>query len=101
MIDYTLWSDEGSSGNTYQPVVSSLTSTSYTVTNLGLGITYTFKVQSRSAFGLSAFSATTSILAARQPDIPLAPITTFLSTSVSVTWTAPYNGGSPVTGYYV
>jgi hypothetical protein len=101
VIDYTLWSDAGSNGITYQPVVTSLTSTSYTVTGLGLGITYTFRVQSRNAFGLSTFSATTSILAAQQPDIPLAPFTTFFSTSVSVTWTAPFNGGSPVTGYRV
>lgn len=69
--------------------------------SLSLGTWYIFKVQSQNAKDYSDFSATVRILAAQQPDIPLAPETLFLRTSVSVSWTAPFNGGSAITGYRV
>lgn len=80
VLDYTLWSDQGS--GSYQPVVSGLASTAYTVTGLSLGTSYTFRVQARNAFGLSDFTYSVPILAAQQPDVPAAPETLFLRTSV-------------------
>jgi len=35
------------------------------------------------------------------PAQPVAPITTWSPDNVIVTWTAPDNGGSPVTGYMI
>ena len=99
VLDYTLWSDQGS--GSYQPVVSGLASTAYTVSGLSLGTSYTFRVQARNAYGLSDFTYSVPILAAQQPDVPSAPETLFLRTSVKVSWLAPYNGGSPITGYRV
>ena len=99
VLDYTLWSDQGS--GSYQPVVSGLASTAYTVSGLSLGTSYTFRVQARNAFGLSDFTYSVAILAAQQPTVPLAPETLFLRTSVKVSWIAPFNGGSPITGYRV
>jgi hypothetical protein len=79
---YTLWSDQGSGGSSFQPVASGLQSTSYTVTGLSLGTWYIFKVQATNAWGTSDYSATVTILAAQQPDIPSSPVTLFLGTSV-------------------
>jgi hypothetical protein len=57
-------------------------------------------------YDTSEFSSTLRVLAAQQPNVPLAPETEFLKTSievtsVKVTWKEPYNGGSPITGYQV
>ena len=41
------------------------------------------------------------ILAAQIPDKPLAPTTTFDRTTVKITWAAPFEQGSPITGYQV
>ena len=101
VTDYTLWSDQGSMGSSYQPVVSGLASTSFTVTGLSLGTWYIFKVQATNAYGTSDYSSTLRVLAAQQPNIPLSPETLFLRDSVQVTWTEPFNGGSAVTGYQV
>lgn len=113
VTSYTLWSDQGSNGNSFQPIASGLLTPSYTVTGLSLGTYYIFKVTATNAWGTSDYSATVTILAAQQPNVPLPPVTIFLrgtspqsysaqtDTSVQVTWTAPYNGGSPITGYRV
>jgi hypothetical protein len=43
-----------------------------------------------------------AILAAQIPDIPNAPTTTILDRwSVVIDWTAPYNGGTPITSYTI
>jgi len=38
-------------------------------------------------------------MAARHPDAPVAPVTMNTATSVTITWTIPYNGGSSVDSY--
>jgi hypothetical protein len=65
------------------------------------GVTYGFKVQSRNAFGLSEDSAEFFILCGTVPDAPVAPTTTTVASDVIVTWTAPNNNGSPITGYKI
>ena len=52
-------------------------------------------------YGFSVYSNTVSILAAQEPAQPVAPVTTWTPDDVVITWTAPDNGGSPLTGYIV
>ena len=42
-----------------------------------------------------------TILAAQTPAQPAAPVTTWVPDDVIVTWVAPDDGGSPITGYTV
>jgi hypothetical protein len=69
VLDYNLFYDQGNSADADQFVMldSGLTATSYTVMGLLAGTTYTFKVQARNEYGLSAYSDTVSILAAEVP----------------------------------
>lgn len=64
VTNYTLWSDQGSNGNSFQPIASGLLTPSYTVTGLSLGTYYIFKVTATNAWGTSDYSATVTILAA-------------------------------------
>lgn len=89
---------------TAQPVVSAdASTTSASVGNLARGRSYTFKVAAANTAGtgtLSAASNTVSI-AATVPATPAKPAGTAAAKSVTVRWTAPNDGGSPVTGYQV
>lgn len=60
-------------------------------------------VQAYNDYGYSAFSNVISILTSQMPAQPEAPVTTWIpiENSVIITWTAPDNGGSPITGYTV
>jgi hypothetical protein len=49
--------------------------------------------------GYSPFSNEVEILAAQIPAQPAAPTTTLDGDFVTITWTAPDNGGSELTGY--
>jgi hypothetical protein len=70
---------------------------------LNAGTTYSFKVQARNEFGLSASSDPVSILAAQEPAQPEVPSTTFAldGTTVTIDWSAPSDMGSPILGYRV
>ena len=46
-------------------------------------------------------SNTISVLAAQIPSTPIAPTTSISLTNVVINWTAPYNGGSPITAYSI
>ena len=83
------------------PLVSGLGATTYVATGLSTGDLYQFKVEARNEFGYSQFSETVAILAAQVPDKPAAPTTVFDRTTVQVSWTAPFNQGSTITGYRV
>jgi len=48
-----------------------------------------------------AYSNTVSILTAQVPSQPSAPNTLWSPDNVIVSWIAPDNGGSPITGYTV
>jgi len=65
-------------------------------------VIYTFKVTARNLVGLGPDSSEVSIRAAAVPNVPAAP-TTEVDTNVSVTisWVAPFNGGSGITSYTV
>jgi hypothetical protein len=99
LIDYRLWSDGATSGVTFTEVASAISVTTYTVESLTQGQTYQFKVEARNAYGYSAFSNTVSIITAQEPAQPVAPVTTWSPDDVVISWSAPDNGGSPITGY--
>ena len=69
---------------------------------LDTGFEYDFKVKAKNDVGLSQFSAATRIMAARVPDGPSTPTSSFADrTSITVDWTPPYNGGTQITDYIV
>jgi hypothetical protein len=79
-----------------------VTTTSYTTSVvLATGEYYKFTVESRNAVGYSFVSNQVTVMAARIPDAPLLPITTINNSKVDISWTAPYNGGSPILSYKV
>jgi hypothetical protein len=101
LIDYRIFFDDAT-GFTFTELVSGLTGTSYTATSLTQGLTYQFKVEARNVYGFSlTYSSIVSILTAQVPTQPTAPVTTWFPDDVVMTWTAPDNGGSPITGYSV
>jgi hypothetical protein len=67
------------------------------------GKTYSFKVQSRNAAGLSEHSSGVQILAARIPDAPVSVSSFFCfnqGKKISLKWSeGQYNGGSDVLDY--
>jgi hypothetical protein len=77
------------------------TGTSFDVTGLMTGTAYVFQVLARNAGGAGAWSDS-SVVATPDavPGQPSAPTVTVLSaTSVRVSWAAPSNPGSAITGY--
>jgi hypothetical protein len=47
------------------------------------------------------YSDEISVLAAQMPNKPLAPTLQLVDDDLKVSWTAPFNGGSPITGYRI
>lgn len=58
-------------------------------------------MQARNSVGYSLDSEELLIMAASVPDIPTDVVTVHESGYIVTSWTAPYNGGSPITGYHV
>ncbi len=79
------------------------TSTTCTATNLVNGQSYVFQVRAINGEGPSAFSPSSApVVPAGAPAAPAAPtFTSRASGSLSITWAAPNNGGSAITGYTV
>ncbi|WP_448627927.1 fibronectin type III domain-containing protein [Geodermatophilus sp. URMC 64] len=80
--------------------------TTTTVTGLTNGTAYTFRVAATNAIGTSAFSAASTAVTptappptSTAPATPAAPTATAGNTAATVSWTAPANGGSAITGY--
>jgi hypothetical protein len=102
-LDYKIWYDNAN-GVANEVLTEGVQTTTYTATGLTQGLTYRFKVQARNIYGFSL--GTTNeviILAAQIPDVPSAPVTSFIANSdtVQVNWVAPNDGGSPITSYTV
>jgi hypothetical protein len=77
--------------------------TSLTVTGLANGTAVAFQVQASNAVGAGAFSALSAAVTPA-PTVPGAPrigVATRGNASALVRWTAPANGGSPITGFLV
>lgn len=71
------------------------------VTGLSNGTPYTFTVTATNAFGSSTSDPSASVTPATVPGTPNAPTATRGDTQVSLSWTAPSNGGSAITDYLV
>lgn len=76
------------------------TGTSYNLTGLSNGSTYNVRVSAVNSEGAGA-TASVNSTPRTIPDVPAAPTVTPGSTTLAVSWTAPYNGGSSITGYTV
>lgn len=85
----------------YSVLASNLAATQFTATDLTAGSTYTFKVESRNAYGYSEFSDTKPILCATHPETPTAPTTTVIGDEVVFEWSAPVDNGTPITSYKI
>ena len=91
-------------GTAQTPVLTNSTATSYTVTGLTNGTAYTFAVAAINANGTGANSPQSAAMTPAAPTVPAAPTNvqgTPQDSAVAVTWTAPTDGGSPITGYRV
>lgn len=71
------------------------------VTGLANGTAYTFVVTATNAFGSTASEASASVTPRTIPSTPSAPTATRGDTQVSLSWTAPANGGSAITDYAI
>lgn len=81
---------------------SGIPTTYYTASSLTADVIYTFKVTARTIVGLGADSSELSVRAAAKPSVPAAPSTAVnTNVSVTITWSAPSNGGSAITAYIV
>ena len=58
-------------------------------------------MEARNSVGYSLPSAELQVLSAQVPDAPSAPITAINSDLVTITWTIPFDGSTPVTGYII
>jgi predicted phage tail protein len=82
-------------------------STSFVVTGLLNGVSYSFEVRAENADGDGAFSASSNVVtpqappAATAPAAPSAVTATRGNAQASVSWTSGADGGSPITGYRV
>jgi Domain of unknown function (DUF4082)/Bacterial Ig domain/Fibronectin type III domain/Lysyl oxidase len=94
-------------GSTAQPattVTGSPPATSTTINGLTGGTSYTFTVQASNSAGSGPTSAPSNAVTPTAPTAPSAPTevqATAGNGSATVTWTAPANGGSPITSYTV
>ena len=86
-------------GKTCTP--SPATALTCTVTGLTNGTEYTFKVKATNAIGSTDSAASAAVTPAVAPTAPAAPSVVKGDAKVTVTWVAPANGGSPITGYTV
>jgi hypothetical protein len=82
--------------------LSGATVTSATVSGLTRGGTYTFTVTATNGVGTGpASAASNSIVAPNVPSAPTGVTATNGNDAATVSWTAPANGGSAITGYTV
>lgn len=71
------------------------------VTGLSNGTSYTFTVTATNNFGSTTSAPSSAVTPAVAPSTPGAPTPTRGDTSVSLSWTAPSNGGSAITDYLI
>ncbi|MDO8557778.1 MAG: DUF2341 domain-containing protein [bacterium] len=77
------------------------TSTTGTVTGLTNGSSYDFRVSAVNAAGQGSASSVASATPATVPDAPTAVSAVAGNTQATISFTAPANGGSAITGYTV
>jgi len=91
-----------SSSLTDQASIASVTMTSFTDLTASAGTTYYYTVKAVNAVGSSAASAPVSIMVGRTvPGTPIGLTAVGSDGVVTLTWIAPANGGSVITGYNI
>ena len=96
------WSSNG--GGTWTRVTSNTGSadTAFTVTGLTPGTAYIFRVRANNVAGSGAWSANSAAVTPYTvPGAPTGVAGVPGVRQIALTWTAPANGGSPITGYAV
>ncbi|MDT0213272.1 DUF4082 domain-containing protein [Rothia sp. ARF10] len=104
ITSYTVTPYVGATPQTPTTVSGSPPATSTTVTGLTNGTAYTFRVSATNAIGTGPASAASAPVTPTAPTAPAAPTgvsATAGNASAQVSWTAPANGGSPITSYTV
>jgi hypothetical protein len=99
VIDYRIYIDQGT--GVWNELAIDVTVHNYIASGLTSDTIYKFRVEARNLIGYSASSIELSIRAAAVPDTPVAPVTTQSLDDLQVSWTAVYNGGSPLTKYSI
>jgi len=86
--------------NPSAPTTNIASDGSTTVSGLTPGTQYYFWARTHNSRGYGPWSARSTATTTRIPDAPGTPTLSGISTtSVTVSWTAPFNGGTPITGY--
>jgi hypothetical protein len=94
-------------GSTAQPptvITGTPPATTANITGLANGTAYTFTVTATNGVGTGPASAASAAVTPAAPTVPAAPTgvtATAGNASATVSWTAPANGGSPITSYTV
>jgi hypothetical protein len=91
---------------TASPGVASATATggatNVIVTGLTNGTSYTFTVKATNVIGTGlASAASNAVTPATEPDAPAGVLATIGNAAAQISWTAPNNGGSALSGYTV
>ena len=74
----------------------------YTKNGLTANVLYQFRYRVRNKYGWGTFSEAAAILAAQVPNqVSLPSISIVSDVYVRIDWTAPYNGGTPITAYNI
>lgn len=72
------------------------------VADLVDGKNYIFAVRARNTQGFGPYSPATTLMAASVPGKPAAPtLLSASSASISIQWTQPTSGGTPITNYKI
>lgn len=104
ITSYTLTPYIGGTAQTPTTISGTPPATTATVTGLNAGTGYTFTVAATNAIGSGSPSAPSNSVTPTAPTAPAAPTgvaATPGNARVTVTWTAPSNGGSAITSYTV
>lgn len=101
MTSYNVYSNQGS-GSVYT-IVGTSNSTSFTHNNLSPpGVTFNYQVSAVNAAGEGPLSSVLGVILATVPGTSTAPTrVSTTQTSISIQWTAPSTGGSPITRYVI
>jgi len=107
VLSYHLQFDNGTNANSWVDVVGlapdSAATTVIVSSDVVSGTAYGFRVRARNIFGWGPYSSVTYVSAAREPGVPLAPVTSIDAATggVAIAWTAPDARGATITAYRV
>jgi hypothetical protein len=104
ITSYSITPETGSTTLPATVITGNPPATKATISGLTNGVTYTFTVTATNAVGTSPASAASNAVTPAAPTAPGTPTSvtaTAGNAAATVTWTAPGNGGSAITGYTV